>query len=159
MRAKLIGDWVNKATARADRNLAASASAPVTVEGIPALMLEVVDIDDALEIGGETDFEVRVTNQGTSPVGGVTIRAILPKELQLLHAEGATPHHQNGQEVVFEPVPKLTARADCTYKLHVKAIGSGDLRSQFFLTSDFLTSPVLEEESTTVSPENPEPRR
>jgi uncharacterized repeat protein (TIGR01451 family) len=150
LRARTAGDWINKATARADRGLEKTAEATVHVEGVPALLLEVVDIDDPLEVGAETDYEIRVNNQGTSPVTGIAIRGVLPAGLDFVRAEGPTSAHQHDREVVYEPLPKLAAKADAVYRIRVKAMQPGDWRFQAYLTSDSLTKPVLEEESTLV---------
>jgi hypothetical protein len=116
-----------------------------------------VDLDDPLEVGAETEYEIRVLNQGTSPVSGVAIRAVLPAELELVKAEPSS-HRAQGQEVVFDPVPKLAARADVLYKVRVKATKAGELRFKAYLTSDVLTRPVLEEESTRTYDDLPEPQ-
>jgi hypothetical protein len=64
--------------------------------------------------------------------------------------------------VIFEPLPRLTARADALYKVRVKALARNgnkdDWHTQVYLTSDALTKPVLEEESTTAYGDPPEPR-
>ncbi len=35
------------------------------VDGLAAIMFEVKDLEDPIEVGGETGYEVRVVNQGT----------------------------------------------------------------------------------------------
>ena len=53
------------AQAVADRGLTAEDKHVTRVEGIDAILLEVVDVDDPVEVGAETYYEILVTNQGT----------------------------------------------------------------------------------------------
>ncbi|HZT79132.1 MAG TPA: hypothetical protein VFA26_02835 [Gemmataceae bacterium] len=148
--ARSAGDLVNRALARADRGLEARAESPLKVEGVPALMLEVVDLDDPVEVGAETTYEIRVVNQGTSPCQGVRIRAVVPDGMAALSAEGPAAYRVSGQEVVFEAVPRLAARADALYRVKVRAAKPGDLRFKAYLDCDHMKQPVYEEESTNV---------
>lgn len=148
--AKEAGDLVNQALVQADRGLESRATATVHVEGIPALMLEVVDLDDPVEVGTETTYEIRVLNQGTAASTGVQIIATVPKEMTTKSASGPTAHRQQGQQVIFEPIPKLAARADALFRVRVVGQEPGDLRFKVQLTCDQLQRPVYEEESTRV---------
>jgi uncharacterized repeat protein (TIGR01451 family) len=146
--AKAVGDLVNHAEAVADRGLAAKADVGVHVEGIAALLLEVVDLDDPVEVGGETSYEIRVVNQGTAPSTGLQIVATVPAEMAVRGATGPTPYRIQGQQVVFEPMSRLAAHADTVYRVKVLAQKPGDLRFKVQLTSEQLRAPVIEEEST-----------
>lgn len=147
---KLVGDWVNRAAIRADRGLEDRAESSLHVEGVPALMLEVVDLDDPVEVGAETTYEIRVVNQGTCACTGLRILATVPPEMQTLEANGPAPHSIHGQQVLFEPLPTLAAKADCKYLVRVRGVKPGDVRFRVQMTCDQLTIPVLEEESTHV---------
>src|SRR5262249_15154784 len=72
--AKSPGDFLNQAVARADRALEAKAATPVHVEGVSGLTFEVVDLDDPVEVGAETTYEIRVVNQGSAPALNVQIQ-------------------------------------------------------------------------------------
>lgn len=144
------GEWLNQAIAQADRGLEAKAGQAVQVEGVPALMLEVVDLDDPVEVGAETVYEIRVVNQGNAPCRNVRIVATVPEGLNAISGEGPTPYRLQGQQVAFDPVPKLAGRADAVFKVKVKGVKSGDWRFNVNLTCDQLGRPVYEEESTRV---------
>ncbi len=75
LRGTTMGDSGSVVLADADGNLIARAEMPVKVEGIPALSLEVVDLDDPAPVGNDLTYEVRVLNQGTCPCTGIQIVA------------------------------------------------------------------------------------
>src|SRR5262249_15592293 len=113
--------------------------------------LEVVDLDDPIEVGAETTYEIRVMNQGSSPCTGLRIDAVLPQgAMELVGAEGPTSHHDQGQQVSFEPLPKLAARADALYRVKVRGLRPGDWRFTARMICDQLERPVTEQESTQV---------
>lgn len=142
------GDHVNRAVAEADRGLEAKSEAPLKVEGVPALLLEVVDLDDPVEVGSETTYEVRVLNQGSSPCLALQIIATLPEGMEPRSASGPAPYRIQGRQLVFEPLERLAPRADALFRVRVLCKKAGDWRCRVQMTSDQLRLPVFEEEST-----------
>jgi uncharacterized repeat protein (TIGR01451 family) len=153
--ARKVGDWVNRLTATADRGLQAQAESRLLVEGVPALMLEVVDLDDPVELNNITTYEIRVVNQGSSACTGVQIHALVPSELAPYDAEGPSPHRIQGQVVRFDPLPHLAARADALFRVKVRAVRPGDVRFKVQLFCEQLQGPVHEEESTRLYNDGP----
>ena len=49
----------------AQQGLADHKQREIVVEGLAAIMFEVRDLEDPIEVGGETGYEIRVVNQGT----------------------------------------------------------------------------------------------
>jgi uncharacterized repeat protein (TIGR01451 family) len=158
MLAKTSGDFLNQAIAHADRGLEAKAGAPVHVEGIGAMTFEVVDLDDPVEVGAETTYEIRVVNQGSAPALNVQIQTVVPDGMTPVGGDGPSAIHIEGQKVSFDPVPKLASRADALYRVRVKAVKKGDWRFKAYLTCDQLQRPVYEEESTLVYDDKDEAR-
>jgi len=144
------GDWTNRAVAQADRVADVSAEATIRVEGVPALMLEVVDLDDPIEVGAETTYEIRVVNQGTCPAINLQIVATVPDGMKAEEAQGAAEGHIRGQMVHFDPLPRLAAKADALYRVKVRGLKAGDWRFKVQMMSDQLQTPVREDESTRV---------
>lgn len=122
----------------------------VSVEGIATTMFEVVDVEDPVEEGGETSYEVRVVNQGTKSASNVQIVAVLPDGMQAVDAEGPTRHQIDGQRVLFDPVERLAPKADTSFRVKVKALKAGEMRVNVQLMTGEMTSPLTEEESTRV---------
>lgn len=144
------GDLVNRAVVRADRGLEAKAEASVHAEGIAALMLEVVDLQDPIEVGTETTYEIRVVNQGTATSTGIHVVATVPEGMSPRGAAGPVPYRIHGQQVVFEPLAKLAAHADCVFRVTVVGQQPGDCRFKVQMSCEQLRVPVYKEESTRV---------
>jgi uncharacterized repeat protein (TIGR01451 family) len=154
VQAVAAGDWLCRTTAQADGGLAHSAETPVHIEGIAAMQMEVVDLTDPVPVGGETEYEIRLLNQGSSPCTGVRIVAHIPEGLSLQRVSGPTPHRLNEGTLSFEPLARLAARADVVYRVRVRGIAAGDQRFRVELTCDQLRRPVIKEESTHVYPDD-----
>jgi len=148
--ARGIGDLINRAAATADGSLSAKSENAVHVEGMAALELEVVDLDDPVEVGAETSYEIRVRNQGTAPSTGLQIMATAPPGMAIRGAEGPTRNRIQGQQVVFEALQRLAPRADVRFRVRVVGLKAGDMRFKVQMNADHLKQPVYEEESTQV---------
>jgi uncharacterized repeat protein (TIGR01451 family) len=142
-----IGRLTNTATARA-LCTEASASAVLDVQGIPAILLEVIDIDDPVEVGGNVTYEIVVTNQGSSAGTNITLECTLPAEQQFVSATGATQGTAAGQSVRYAPLASLPPKASAKYVLVAKALRPGDVRFKVSMTSTQTDSPVEETEAT-----------
>jgi uncharacterized repeat protein (TIGR01451 family) len=142
----------HQATAVAARGLRTDGEAVTRVEGLPALLMELVDLDDPVEIGADTAYEIRVTNTGSKTETNLQLICTVPDKMEFRGAIGAAGcrHRVQGKEVIFEPLPKLAPRADAIYRVNVRGTGAGDLRFRARITADGLTEPVLKEESTKV---------
>ncbi len=129
---------------------AASAKCETVVEGIAAILLEVVDLDDPVEIGSNSTYLIRVTNQGSAVGTNINVVATLPDELEYVGSSGPTEAKVSGKIVSFVPLSNLAAKQTVVYRVEVKGIKTGDLRFHVELQSDQMTSPVMETESTNV---------
>ena len=116
--------------------------------GIPAVLLEVVDINDPVEVGANETYSIRVTNQGSAKDTNVVITCELPKEQQLISADGPTQAKASGNTVRFDPLPTLPPGARVEFRVVAKASASGDVRFRVSMTSDQTETPVDETEST-----------
>ncbi len=125
-----------------------SAACELEVKGIPAILLECVDEPDPIEINGTLTYTIRVTNQGTAVGTNIVIACVLPKEEAHVSSTGPTTATVAGQKITFAPLAKLAPKATTNYKITVKGVGEGDVRFHVKMTSDQLTSPVEETEST-----------
>ncbi len=143
------GEVKNTASARAYCT-EASAEAMTPVKGIPAILLEVVDDPDPIEVGAATTYTIEVTNQGSADGTNIVVMCNLPAEQEFVSAEGPTQHSVQGQIVTFAPLAELDPKAKVTYRVTVKGTKAGDVRFKTTMTSDFATTPVEETESTHV---------
>ena len=126
------------------------ADSTFTVEGVPALSLEVVALEDPIEVGADQTFEIRVVNRGSSPCTNIQIVAQAPEGLQPREGTGPSACRANGLEVAFEPLQKLAIKADAVYRVKVRGLQPGDYRFRVQMTCDQLRQPVMKEEASRV---------
>ena len=144
------GQQAIKLRGTAQKGLVVEKEQPVLVDGIAAILFQVADTVDPVEVGGETTYEVRVVNQGSKAAANVRLAVLLPPELQPLAAEGPTRHGLDANRVVFDGLARLAPKAETVYRIRVKALRPGDLRARFQLLTDDMQTPVTKEESTRV---------
>jgi uncharacterized repeat protein (TIGR01451 family) len=146
------GEYHVQATVTAARGLKSDADVVTHVEGLSALLMEMIDLDDPVEVGADTGYEIRVTNTGSKTETNLQLVCTIPDKMEFRSATGAggTRSHLQGKELTFEPIPKLAPRADVVFRVNVRGIAPGDLRFRARITADGLTEPVLKEESTKV---------
>jgi uncharacterized repeat protein (TIGR01451 family) len=122
----------------------------VTIEGLAAINFQLSDLKDPIEIGGETSYEVRVTNQGTKAASNVRLAAVLPRGMKPLSAEGPVRYQVEGQRILFEPLRQLAPKAETVYTIKVQATEVGDQRVDVQIVTEEMQDPVSKEESTRV---------
>lgn len=144
------GQQTIRVSGSADRGLQAEKEHPVVIDGIAAILFQVADSHDPIEVGGETTYEVKVVNQGSKAAGNVQLVVHLPPGLKAVAAEGPTRNSADGARVVFEPLRDLAPKAETLYRLRVQGVKAGDQRIRVQLQSDEFREPVTKEESTRV---------
>jgi uncharacterized repeat protein (TIGR01451 family) len=165
VRATATGELCHKAAALADRGISDQTEVCTAFAGFSGLLLEMVDRDDPIEVGGQTSYPINIKNQGEAPLTNLRIRAIIPDGMMLRRAAGPTDHRvgerlPRGQVLQFEPLAKLEPGESKTYEVFVQSNRPGDLRFRVEVNADQLKSgPVIEEESTRVYEENGGPRK
>ncbi len=145
-----MGEHKLRIEGQAQMGLAEATEKPVIVEGIAALEFDVTDLQDPVEVEGQTTYEIRVRNQGSKTAVNVRVSALVPDGMRYLNGEGATRAVVQQQQVVFEPLAELRPQAEATFRVQVQATDAGDKRFQAQVISDEVTKPVTTEESTVV---------
>jgi uncharacterized repeat protein (TIGR01451 family) len=132
------------------RGLKTDADVQTVVEGLSALLLEVADTDDPVEVGAETTYEIRVANTGTKTETNIEVICTLPEQVEFRSAKspGNLRSCVEGREVNFEPLAKLAPRADVVYRVTVRGKSAGDVRFRVRVRADGLSEPMLREEAT-----------
>jgi len=120
-----------------------------TVTGIPALALEVVDVDDPVRVGSRATYVIRVENQGSAIATNIRIVCLLENNVQYVSSAGATAGSiEGGQTVRFFPLGSLAPKSQAAWRVVVEAVTPGDVRFKAIMNSDQLSRPVEETEST-----------
>jgi uncharacterized repeat protein (TIGR01451 family) len=138
------------AAARSTDGLSDQTAHTVEVEGLAALFFEVTDSEDPIEVGGPTEYIVRVGNQGTKAASGVRLAATLLGDLEPIDAKGPGAHRIENLSFVFEPLAKLSPSEEAIYRIRVRGRRAGDQRVQVQLSSDDHPAPITKEEITRV---------
>lgn len=144
------GEQKLRVVGTAERGLEDSQEESVLVEGVAAILFQVVDAADPIEVGGETSYEIRVVNQGSKAATNLQLIAVMPAEMEAISADGPTAHQLTKQEVRFEPLASLGPQAETTYQVRARGLAPGDLRIRMQLLSDDMRTPVTKEESTRI---------
>jgi uncharacterized repeat protein (TIGR01451 family) len=95
-------------------------------------------------------YEIKVTNQGSSPGTNVRLVCPVPPLEQFISGSGATAVREEGGAVVTEPLASLAPKKAAVWRVVVKALQAGDVRFKIQLTSDQFEQPINEEESTQI---------
>lgn len=136
------------ATARAFCAEAATDNCVTRAVGIPAVLLEVVDLEDPILVGENVTYEIRVTNQGTAPGTNIKIACELEGGMAFLNTGGISRGNRTENDVTFEPLSSLAPKASATWTLTVRASEKGSVRFKVKMTSDQIDRPVEETEAT-----------
>jgi uncharacterized repeat protein (TIGR01451 family) len=144
------GDQKIRVEGQADMGLSHEFEHTTVVEGIIQLQFTVSDVQDPIEVGADTIYEIRVVNNGTKTATNVVLTANLPAGLTPLEGEGPTAVTVSGQQVVTEPLAQLAAGGDAVYRVHARGVQAGDHVFGAQLVSDDSSTPVTKQESTRV---------
>jgi uncharacterized repeat protein (TIGR01451 family) len=135
-------------TASATHVKTAQSSCSTTIIGIPAILIDAVDLEDPVEVGNQVTYEIRVTNQGSPRATNVKLLFILPPGQEYVSGGGPTDIRKTKDSISTDPLPVLASKDVALWRVVVKATQPGDVRFKIELTSDQFTNPIHEEEST-----------
>jgi uncharacterized repeat protein (TIGR01451 family) len=125
-----------------------STACETRVVGVPAILLEVIDLEDPVEVGKEVAYEIKVTNQGTSTGTNIRLTCELPKSQQFISATGNTPVTCTDSVITMKETPALPPKEAVSWQVKVKALEADDARFKVELRSDQFEKPIMEDEST-----------
>lgn len=118
------------------------------VIGIPAILLEVIDLDDPIEVGSDQTYEIKVINQGSAPATNIKFVCRIESTQEFVSGTGPTSVKAEEGVIMIEPLPLLAPKAETTWRVVVRALAAGDVRFAIDLTSDQVDRPVQETEAT-----------
>jgi uncharacterized repeat protein (TIGR01451 family) len=145
-----LGEHRQQVVAQAAHGLKAEAETKTKVEGLAAIVTEVVDTEDPIEVGAETTYEVRVINTGSKGDTDLKLVCTVPDKMEFKTAQGPSHFHVDGKKITFEPLPQLLPRADALYRVTVKGVAAGDVRFMVQVTSANVVEPITRTESTRI---------
>lgn len=135
-------------TATASAGLVTDAAKACTVwKGIAAVALEVLDDPDPIQVGENTIYTIKVTNQGFADIHNVKLVANFDEKTVPIQASLGTI---SGRTVTFTPGAALGPKQVWAGSVTAKGVKAGDARNKVVLTCDELATTVEESESSTV---------
>lgn len=144
------GQQLLRVETTAERGVQAQKEEAILVEGAASIAFQVVDTADPIEVGGETTYEIVVSNQGSKESTNVQLAVSLPDGLKAIDADGPTRFAMNGRQVQFQALAQLPPKGETIYRIRVQCAAAGDHRCHVQLLSDEMRTPVTKEEGTRV---------
>jgi hypothetical protein len=126
----------------------ASSECSTRVKGIPAVLLEVIDLEDPIEVGTNQTYEVRVLNQGSETLSNVKIVCQMQEAQEFDSGTGSTEVKAEANAITSAILPLLPPKETAIWKLVVKTLKPGDVRFSTELNCDQFTVPIKEVEAT-----------
>jgi uncharacterized repeat protein (TIGR01451 family) len=115
----------------------ARTSAPVTVRGMPVLVLEVQAPAGPVAVGAKASYRVLIRNRGTAPARDVVATAELSRELR-------------GTKSVFDRPSEIAPGESKSFAIEAEALAPGDARVAVTCTSKDLPAPLRDEQATRI---------
>jgi uncharacterized repeat protein (TIGR01451 family) len=144
------GEYTAPASGRAYCARAVEKPINLAVMGIPALLVEVVDDKDPVQVGNNTTYVITVVNQGSAIDQNIRVQAELEPSMQFVAVEGPTKGTADAQIITFGPLESLKPGERATWRLTIKAQEAGSNRFGVRVNSDKIGErPVMETEATT----------
>lgn len=138
------------ATAKAYCAQAVTASMDTAVRGIPAILLEVVDLSDPIKVGENVTYQITVTNQGSAVDRNIRLVCTLEENQQFVSVSGATSGSVADNVITLQPLAQLAPKGQAVWSVTVRNVTPGDVRFKVSMKSDNLTRNVEETEATNV---------
>ncbi len=143
------GERAIRLEARADLGVVAKNERTVNIDSRAELTFQITDSSDPIEIGGETMYEIRLSNSGSRNDSNVRVQLQLPQGIELVSSDADAETNGRGL-VAFAPRAELAAGGDVVYRVKAKGVAPGTHLIKTVVLSDQSTVPVTKEESTMV---------
>ena len=148
LEAMQLGNFVHQVGAAGENGSPATTELAARVEGVPSLVIDIVDSEDPVEAGGETTYRIRLSNEGSKSATNVVLSCEMPSGVNLLTARGTTEHRMQGGGLVFGGIRSLPPGKSVVYEVQIRSAHVGSHRFRARVTSDSLQQPLITEELT-----------
>ncbi|MCZ7637807.1 MAG: hypothetical protein M5U12_18280 [Verrucomicrobia bacterium] len=145
---EVVGTYSFSGTAAGTCAKPVTTACSTKVSGIPAILLEVIDIEDPIEVGKTETYRIEVTNQGSAPDTNIRIVCELEDAQEFVSGTGPTAVTAVGRQITMAPLASLAPKDKAVWQVVVRALKPANVRFKTTMTSDQLTRPVEETEST-----------
>jgi uncharacterized repeat protein (TIGR01451 family) len=118
--------------------------------GTSDLKIEFAEKAEAYSKGEQFTTRMVIRNKGSGAASNVSVRVVLPAELQFVSVRSPASHTTNGHEILFEPIKEIGGQGNVHIDLTLKAINSGDSKLQVELQSEQFKKPLIHEEALVI---------
>ncbi|MCG6157471.1 hypothetical protein [Rubinisphaera margarita] len=143
-----IGEFTHFIRATSEHGSTTDTQIVTRVEGASALVLKIFDMDDPIEIGNQTSYEVRVMNEGSAAAEDVGVTCELPEGVEFVSASGPSEFVVDGNLILFKPLEGVPAGQSASFKIHVVGKTEGNHKFRARMTSATSPEPLTFEELT-----------
>ena len=140
----------NNVSATANCADTVTASVQTALKSIPAVLLEVIDVTDPVEVGTRTTYVITVTNQGSAPSTNIEVVCGIEDNMRYVSSSGSSVGTIEDGVLKFAPLESLAPKAKAIWRVVVTALKEGDTRFKTTMKTDELTRPVEETEATRI---------
>lgn len=147
---KSEGQHLQRVVAWADGNLMAKSDKVTRVDGVTALVMEITDLEDPIEIGSETAYQIHIMNRGTKSAERVQLAVTVPDGMTPVRVESSGKYRIQGQQIQFEPIASLGPQSATVFQVYVKGTARGMQRFRAVMNCPTMPNAVITEESTEV---------
>jgi len=147
-KSKATGILTTTATANARCADSAGATVRTAIVGIPAIRLDVIDLEDPVEVGGTVTYVITAVNEGTASDHNLRVSCDLEDKLQYISSSGPSQATLTGRTLNFTQLRSLGPSDKVAWRVVAKAMGAGSIRFKVTLNSDELSRPIEETEAT-----------
>ena len=144
------GQFSNQVVVKAQHLEERRFSGQVEVEGSTDLVVKITKKDEALELGREAVYEIRLINQGSIAATKVQLQLALTEGLTPRLAQGPTVGRVLGQQVQFATLASLAPGGQAVFHLQARGDSVGDRRVRAQVTCDQIRQPLNKEDRTVV---------
>ena len=139
-----------KFEAVSDLDQSANAICKLNVEHLVDVFFDIDDVVDPIEIGSDTEYRLRIVNQGTKTATNVQLQVDFPSGIQPTAVEGKINNEIRGQQIAFQPITSLNPGDQIEIMIRGQGITAGDHRISVNLVADGREVNVSKQESTRV---------
>ncbi len=144
------GNQVIDFKATADLNQSTSTQQQLAVQQIVEVFFDIDDLNDAIEVGSSTAYELRVVNQGLTVATNVQLQVDFPPSIRPTLVRNGQGNEIRGQRVILAPILRLAPNQELKFVIDAQGLREGDHLVVASLKTDDRSTPTRKEESTRV---------
>lgn len=145
--AEKSGSFTHLVRATSDQGVVSDTQMTTRVEGVSALAVNVSDLDDPVEVGGDAAYAIEIKNEGSAPATNVALICELPAGTTFKNAKGPSRHAEASGKVMFQPIASIAPGQTMTYQVIASGSQAGSKLFRATISSDTVEK-ITSEEST-----------